>query len=455
MHRTPSTILAALLAAAPLGAPLAQATPKATAQARVAIDTSSLANGLRLQLVEDHTSQVVAVSLWFDVGARDEVKGKTGFAHLFEHMMFQGSAHVKKAEHSQLIERAGGRDNANTQYDITRYYEEVPSNRVNLALWLEAERLRSLAVTPENLKNQIEAVKEERRLRVDNQPYGKAIWESTYPMFDPATCFGYGHSLIGSMDDLNASQIGDVQDFFRRYYAPNNAVLTIVGDINRAQVKALVAEYFGGIPRQPDPQRPTCTVRFSPGMQRTVVHDDKATLPAVMALYRVPEASQADYPALDLLNSILGAGESSRLNKALVRDAKVALGQQTYLNAFGPRRGPGFFLALVIANQGVSADTLDAKLAAEIARVAQQGVTEDELTKAKNQYRASKITERQRAFDMTEAIQYATFYLGNPNAVNTDLQRYADVTTADIRRVAAKYLAPANALVVTILPGAK
>ncbi|PHX96299.1 MAG: peptidase M16, partial [Gemmatimonadetes bacterium] len=144
---------------------------------QIVIDKSTLANGLRLQLVEDHSSQVVAVSLWFDVGARDELKGKTGFAHLFEHMMFQGSANIKKAEYFQLIERAGGRTNANTQYDITRYYEEVPSNRLNLALWLEAERLRSLNVSAENLKNQIEAVKEERRLRVDNQPYGSAIWE--------------------------------------------------------------------------------------------------------------------------------------------------------------------------------------------------------------------------------------------------------------------------------------
>lgn len=447
-----AAVATAAIAQAQPGKPAASSRPSANA---IAIDKSTLPNGLRLQLVEDHSSQVVSVSLWFDVGARDEDKGKTGFAHLFEHMMFQGSANVKKAEHSQLIERAGGRDNANTQYDITRYYEEIPSNRVNLALWLEADRLRSLAVTPENLKNQIEAVKEERRLRVDNQPYGKAIWEATYPMFDPATCFGYGHSLIGSMDDLNASGIGDVQAFFKRYYAPNNGVLTIVGDIRPAAVKKMVAEYFGSIPRQPDAARPSCQVQFSPGLQRVRVPDDKATLPAVMALYRVPEAAHADYPALDLLNTIVGSGESSRLNKALVRESKVAFGQQTYLNAFGPRRGPGFFLALVIANQGVSADSLESRLTGEIARVAQSGVTDDELAKAKNQYRSSKISERQRAFEMTEAIQYATFYLGDANAVSTDLDRYAKVTAADIKRVAAQYLVPANARIVTIVPEAR
>jgi predicted Zn-dependent peptidase len=434
------------------GAAQAQAGAQA---ARLTIDKSTLPNGLRLQLLEDHSTQVVAVSLWFDVGARDELKGKTGFAHLFEHMMFQGSANVKKAEHAQLIERAGGRDNANTQYDITRYYEEIPSNRVNLALWLEAERLRSLNVNAENLKNQIEAVKEERRLRVDNQPYGKAVWEASLPLFDGASCFAYAHSLIGSMDDLNASSVADVKSFFDRYYAPNNVVLTIAGDIKPVEIKKLVDAYFGSIPRQPAQPKVTCDQKFNLGPMRTRVTDDKATLPAVMALYRVPASGHADYPALDLLNSILGAGESSRFNKVLARDRKLALGQQLVLNLFGPRRGPGMFLALAIANQGVNPDSLEAGMTAEIARVGRDGVTEQELTKARNQYRAAKVNERQTSFEMTEAIQYATFYLGSADAINTDLARYAKVTVADIKRVAATYLIPANSLIVTIVPEAK
>ena len=422
---------------------------------KMVVDKSTLPNGLRLQLVEDHSSQVVSVSLWFDVGARDELKGKTGFAHLFEHMMFQGSANIKKAEHGQLIERAGGRDNANTQYDITRYYEEIPSNRVNLALWLEAERLRSLTVNAENLKNQIEAVKEERRLRVDNQPYGRAIWEATLPLFDEASCFAYAHSLIGSMDDLNASSVADVKAFFDRYYAPNNAVLTIAGDFNPAQVKKMVAEYFGPIARQPDQPKPACNQKFNVGAKRARIADDKATLPAVMTLYRVPATGHEDYPALDLLTSILGAGESSRFNKVLARDKKLALGQQLYLNPFGPRRGPGFWLALAIANQGVIPDSLEAAMVAEIARVVRAGVTDAELSKAKAQYRSGKVNERQTTFEMTEAIQAATFYLGSPDAINTDLDRYAKVTVADIKRVAATYLVPANSLIVTVDPEAK
>jgi predicted Zn-dependent peptidase len=436
------------------GAPRSSAPRPVPQAARPTIVKSVLPNGLRLQLLEDHSAQVVSVSLWFDVGARDEVAGRTGFAHLFEHMMFQGSSNLKKAEHMQLVERAGGQVNANTQYDITRYYQVVPSNRVNLALWLEAERMRSLNVNAENLKNQIEAVKEERRLRIDNQPYGKAIWEEALPLFDAAACFAYAHSLIGSMDDLNASSVDDVKTFFTRYYAPNNAVLTIAGDFDAADVTRLVTEYFGGIPRQPEAPRPACDQRFNPGQIRKRVTDDKATLPAVLAMYRVPAAGHDDTPALDLLNTILGSGESSRLNRVLARETKMALGQQTLLNPFGLRRGPGMWLALAVTNQGVAPDSLAARLEAEIAKVAREGVTEAELSKARNQYRAARVNERQQAFDMTEAIQSATFFLGSAEAVFTDLDRYTRVTVADVKRVAATYLVPANSMMLIIVPGA-
>jgi predicted Zn-dependent peptidase len=256
------------------------------------------------------------------------------------------------------------------------------------------------------------------------------------------------------MEDLNASSVADVKGFFDRYYAPNNAVLTIAGDFKPAEVKKLVNEYFGSIPRQPDIPKPTCEQKFNTGQVRTTVADDKATLPAVMAIYRVPETGNADTPALELLNTIIGSGESSRFNRILSRETKLALGSQSYVNPFGPRRGPGMFLALVIANQGVSPDSLAKRVEAEIARVAREGVDDAELTKAKNQYVAGKVNERQRTFDMTEAIQTATFYLGSADAVFTDLDRYNKVTAADLKRVAAKYLIPENSLIVTITPGA-
>ncbi len=423
--------------------------------ARVKIDAYTLPNGLRVQLVEDHSSQVVAVDLWYDVGARNEVAGRTGFAHLFEHMMFQGSKNLKKVEHSQLVERAGGSDNASTQYDHTFYYETLPSNRLNLALWLEAERMRGLNVTAVGLKNQVDAVKEERRLRVDNQPYSKAIWEGTLLAFNAKSCFGYAHSLIGSMADLEAAKVEDVQGFFKTYYAPNNAVLTLVGDLNSAETKQLVEQYFGGIPRQPKAAVVSCDQPFNSGALRQELKDDKATLPAVLALYRIPATSHADGPALDLLATILGQGESSRLNKVLSRETKAALGAQAMVNPFGPRRGPGMFFGLAIANQGVSADSVEKLLVKEITQVAQTGVTDEELTKAKNQYRAGKINERQHAFALAEAVQFANTYLGSPEAVNTDLDRYARVTVADIKRVAATYLRSDNSLTITVVPEKK
>jgi predicted Zn-dependent peptidase len=423
--------------------------------ARIKVDAYALPNGMRVQLVEDHSSQVVAVDLWYDVGARNEVAGKTGYAHLFEHMMFQGSQHLKKVEHSSLLERAGGRDNASTQYDITNYFEFVPSNRLNLALWLEAERMRGLSVTPATLKNQVEAVKEERRLRVDNQPYSKAIWEGTLLAFDAKTCFGYGHSLIGSMSDLDAATVDDIQAFFKTYYAPNNVTLTVVGDFNPAETKKMVAEYFGGIPRQPAPPAVVCEQKLHTGAARQLFTDDKATLPAVLALYKIPSTSNADLPALELLSTILGSGESSRLNKVLSRDTKAAMAAQTMTNPFGPRRGPGMIMGLAIANQGVSIDSVEHLLTREITSVAQTGVTQEELTKAKNQYRAGKINERQRAFALAEAVQFANTYLGGPDAVNTDLDRYAKVTIDDIKRVAALYLTADNSLILTIVPEKK
>ena len=427
----------------------------AQAQARISVDSYVLPNGLKVQLVEDHSSQVVAVDLWYDVGARNEHKGNTGFAHLFEHMMFQGSEHLKKTEHSNLIERAGGNDNASTQYDITYYWEVLPSNRLNLALWLEAERMRSLAVTPENLKNQIETVKEERRLRVDNQPYSKAIWEGTLQAFDPVTCFSYGHSLIGSMDDLEAAKVEDVQAFFKQYYAPNNVTVTVVGDFQPAEAKKLIADYFGTIPRQPAPPAVTCDQRFNTGALRTRLTDAKATLPAVLALYRVPASSHADYPALDLLATILGQGESSMLNRVLARETKAALAAQALMNPFGPRRGPGMLFALGIANQGVAVDSVEKLLNGEVERIATSGVSAAEVTKAKNQFRSTKLNARQQAFALAEAVQYAAMYLGTPEAVNTDLDRYMNVTAEDIKRVAATYLRRDNSLTIIIVPEGK
>jgi zinc protease len=421
---------------------------------RIPFETYSLDNGLKVILSENHTAQVVTVNVWYNVGSRNERAGRTGFAHLFEHMMFQGSDNVKKAEHFQLVERAGGGLNGSTETDRTNYYETLPSNRLNLGLWLEADRMRSLAITDSNLTNQTETVKEERRLKVDNSPYGAAIFEGPQELFDPRTCFPYSHSIIGSMADLDAATVGDVSDFFKLYYAPNNATLVVTGDFNPAETKRLIQQYFGDIPRAAAAPPVECSQAFNSGPLKRRVQDRNANLPAVLLMYRTPSEDHADIPALTLLGILLGQGESSRLNQKLVRESQAAVASQAIAGIFGPRRGPNFFLTYAIANQGVTPDSLDLLLSAELARLADGGITEDELTKAKNSYRAGAIRRRQTSMDIAENLQYASLFLGNPEAVNTDFARYMAVTRDDLIRVARTYFRADNSLTLIVSPDA-
>jgi predicted Zn-dependent peptidase len=451
-------VLAAAPAAGAQAAPTAPTAPpapaRALAPAPIRTERYQLANGLTVILAPDRSAQVVAVDVWYDVGSRNERAGRTGFAHLFEHMMFQGSANVGKGEHFQLVERAGGNMNGTTSTERTNYFETLPSNRLNLGLWLEADRMRSLAVTKANLDNQREAVKEEKRLRIDNQPYAGSFQEALTGVYDSTRCFGYAHTVIGSMADLDAATVDDVQQFFRAYYAPNNATLVLAGDFESAEAKRLIQQYFGDIPRAAPPPPVACDQPFNPGVQRRTVTDAKATLPAVLVLWRIPPYRDADTPALAMLGSILGDGESSRLNVAVARGARAALATQAFANATGPTRVPGIFGVLGIANQGVAPDSLERLLQAEVARVLASGVTDAELAKAKNGYLADQINGRQRNLARAEAIHTARTFLGDENAVNTDLQRYAAVTVADVQRVARKYLVPENSVVTLIAPAA-
>src|SRR5216117_4229103 len=252
---------------------------------RIAFEQFTLPNGLRVIFSPDHSTPIVTVDVWYEVGSRNERPGRSGFAHLFEHMMFEGSAHVKKSEHGQLVERAGGNYNGSTAEDRTNYWETVPSNRLNLALWLEADRMRSLAITEQNFENQRETVKEERRLRVDNQPYSPAFIDGMTWPFDSAACFAYAHTVIGSIDDLNAAQLSDVRAFFDTYYAPNNATLVVVGDFKPLELRRYVNQYYAGIPSHPAPPAVRCSSRLSPGVERREVTDAHANLPAVLRIY--------------------------------------------------------------------------------------------------------------------------------------------------------------------------
>jgi predicted Zn-dependent peptidase len=430
--------------ATPVAAPLA-------AQAgRVDYQRFTLPNGLEVLYSEDHSTPIVTVDLWYRVGSRNERPGRSGFAHLFEHMMFQGSAHVKKSEHIQLVERAGGAANGSTHDDYTNYYETVPSNRLNLALWLEADRMRSLAVTQENLDNQRETVKEEKRLRVDNQPYAPAFTDGLTWPFDSAICFAYAHPTIGSMADLNAAQLTDVQEFFATYYAPNNATLVVVGDVRPAELRRLVNQYFADIPSHAAPAPVTCETRFSPGLVRREVADAHANLPAVLRFYRVPAHPHADTPPLELLGAILGRGESARLNVGIVRRARAALQAGAFL--VNDRHGPGVLVVYGIANQDVPVERLDSLLAAQLDSVRTGGVTDAELTRAKNTTRAEFVHQRETTFGRAEELEHYAFLHASVAEINTELERFQAATAADLQRVAATYLDSANAVVVVVRP---
>ena len=448
MIPSPVRTLAAALA---LTAAAAPAAAQSASPVNIPFETYRLDNGLRVILVPDPSTPVVAVNLWYDVGSRNERAGRTGFAHLFEHMMFEGSENAPKGEHSRLLRAAGASGlNASTGEDRTNYYQAVPPSRLNLALWLEADRMRSLNVTAEQLANQQEIVKEERRLRVDNSPYGPSMMRAFTGAYNPEGCFAYAHEVIGSMDDLNAARIEDVQQFFRTYYAPNNATLTLVGDFDPPVAKQLVQQYFAAIPSGPPPPPVECTDPFRGLPKRDTIHDANAALPAFMATYGAVPLGHADSYPLELLASILGSGSSSRFNQRLVKQERAA----SFAVVFDDlRRGPGVLMVYTRANQGVDAGRLEALVDEEIARVAAEGITETELQRAKNRTRAGFIRSLQTAMGKAEALQQATLYFGDPGHIRRALDPYMAVTAADVQRVARQYLRPDNRAVVITLPG--
>jgi zinc protease len=435
---------AALLAAVPLAAQ--QATP-----GDISFEMYELDNGLRVILAPDAEATTVAVNLWYDVGSRNEPRGRSGFGHLFEHLMFQGSENVERGQHMQMIERAGGSMNASITEDRTNYFQTLPPDRYNLALWLEADRMRSLNITDENMRREIEVVKEERRLRIDNSPYGTAQLQAFYyAPYDSTSCFAYAHSVIGSMEDLDAAQLDDVQRFFDLYYAPNNATLVVAGAFDTAEARGLIEEYFGPIPRGQDPPPVECTDAFRGLPVRQTIDDPNARLPGMMISYGAVQTGHEDSHALTLLASILGQGESSRMHQRLVRGEQAALQAQTFASL--RRDGPGIFMVFALTNQGVEPSTLERLVDEEIARIRDEGVTEEELEKAKNRYRANAVRGRQSSMGRAEALQWHNHFLGDPGAIRTEMERYMAVSRDDIRRVAGRYLTEQNRAVIVAMP---
>ena len=409
---------------------------------------TTLPNGLRVIILEDHAAPVFSIAVNYNVGSRNERQGRTGFAHLFEHMMFKGSENVGQNEHPYLMFMNGGNMNGTTNKDRTVYYETLPSNQVDMALFLEADRMKSLAITKANLDNQINAVQEERRLGVDNVPYGKL--EDVLPGLAYEN-FAYKHSVIGSMADLSAATVEDVAAFFKMYYAPNNAVLGIVGDVDTKATLEKVKKYFGPIPRQPNPPAVDMTEPKQTAERRTNIDDALARLPRLDMAYHVPASSSPDYDALTVLSSILSSGRSSRLYESVVRQ------QQLAANVFagvGETRGPGLFTVTGTPVPGKSLAELEAAIDAEFDKVKTGKIEDWELEKARvaarRAYVSSQGSSLQRAVSMS---QNAMFY-NDPELLSKRQARIEKVTAADVQRVAKEYLVKENRTVVTTTPKA-
>lgn len=408
----------------------------------------TLANGLRVLLLEDHAAPVANVQVWYHVGSKDEQPGRTGFAHLFEHLMFKGSAHVGPQEHAQRIQDVGGVLNAYTAFDQTVYWETVPSNALDLALWLEAERMASLAVDEENMRSERDVVIEELRLRVENPPYGRLnqiVFGTAY------ATHSYKWLPIGSKEDLLAATLEDVKAFHALYYVPNNATLVVAGDFDPEGTLQSIQRFFGRIPRGGEPPRPAQPEPEQTEERRVVAYDSKAPLPAVITTYHIPGAGHPDTYPLQVASIVLSSGDSSRLYHRLVYDRQIAL--QAGGESFS-LEDPSLFYFYAIVNGGVDPAECERDLEGEVERLKLEPISEAELEKAKTQLIAGLTIGRQTAQEKASAVGNAAVILDDPHLVNDELPRFQAVTAEDVTRVAATYFTEANRSVIYMLPDA-
>ena len=407
---------------------------------------TKLANGLRVIVSEDRAAPVYSIVVHYLVGSKDERKGRTGFAHLFEHMMFKGSENVGPGEHFMQVFINGGTMNGTTNKDRTLYYETLPSNQLDLGIFLEADRMKSLEITKENLDNQRNAVQEERRLGVDNQPYGRTFEAVDTLAYDnPA----YEHSVIGSMEDLNAAAVEDVASFFKTYYAPNNAVLAIVGDVDTKTTIEKVRKAFEVIPAQPPPPQVDLTEPKQTAERRQRLEDALARLARLDIVYKAPPRLTAEDDALQVLGTVLSSGRSSRFFQKIVRE------QQLAPNVSAGRDGavgPGLFRVIGTVTPGKTPEALEAAVLAEIERIKNEPIADWELEKARNNAKRAVVagltSSLQRA---TQLADFAASF-GDANLINQRVERLMKVTAADVQRAAKTYLTAENRTVVVTVP---
>ncbi len=408
-------------------------------------ETLRLENGLNALLVEDHNAPVVNVQVWYHVGSKDEPPGQTGFAHLFEHLMFEGTRNLRPDEFSNYIVRAGGTDNAYTTEDATVFWETVPSSYLPVALWLEADRMRNLEITEKTFKNEREVVKEERRERFDNQPYGTVI-ETLYE--HAFSAHPYRHMPIGSMHDLDRAGVDEVRGFYETYYVPNNATLVIVGDIESGAGKSLVREFFGPLAAGPPIVR-NIAVEPPQTAKRVVRLTEDVALPAFVEGYHMPADGTPDAYPLRLAAKILSEGDSSRIHRRLVYEKQIALQAESEGNF---TEDPNLFFVFAVMNAGHSPGEGEAEVELELSRLKSEPVAPRELEKAKNQILREFILSRQSAQSRGDQLGYAAVILKDPDLLDKELARFLAVTADEIQRAANKYFVPENVTVLEVYP---
>lgn len=405
-----------------------------------------LDNGLHVILHEDNSTPIVAVSVMYHVGSKNEDADRTGFAHFFEHLMFEGSDNIPRGEYFKIVQKNGGTLNANTSFDRTYYYEVLPSNQLELGLWLESERMLHLKIDSIGVETQRKVVKEERKQRYDNQPYGSLIEE----IFSRAyTTHPYRWTPIGSAQYIDMATLDEFMNFYKHYYVPENATLSIAGDIDIDETKELIEKYFGTIPagtmeiKRPEVVEPPMAAEV-----RDTVYDN-IQLPATILAYHIPAQGTEDYYALNMLTTLLSGGQSSRMYKSLVDENQVALQVASFPFAL---EDPGLFIAFGLVNVGVDPAELENGMVDEINKAKTELISEKEFQKLKNQVEADFISSNQSVAGIAESLANYHVYFGDTNLINTELERYNKVTREDIKRVANKYLQDDKKLVLYYLP---
>lgn len=405
-----------------------------------------LPNGLHVILHEDHATPIVAVSVMYHVGSKNEDPERTGFAHFFEHLLFEGSENIKRGEYMKLVQAAGGQLNANTTQDRTFYYEELPSNQLELALWMESERMLHAKIDEVGVETQRKVVKEEKKQRYDNTPYGQilnVVYENDF------TKHPYRWSPIGKEQYIDKATLSEFMDFYKTFYVPNNAVLVIGGDIDIAKTKDMIAKYFGTIPKGTKPIPRPNIVEPPQTAERWVKFYDNIQLPAVIIAYHAPKLGSDDSYAMDMLTNLLSRGKSSRFHTELVDKQQKALESGAFAI---PNEDPGVVMMFGITNVGVQPDDLEKAMLAEVEKVKNGDISDEDFQKLKNQEENDFVSQNQRILGVINNLATYYTFLGNANLINTELERYNKVTKADLKRVANKYFTKENRLVVDYLP---